>query len=93
MSMPLSFDVGREVQFLGRAAVITSQPSFDEVMVQFVDTGEIKSANVGQLKSKEAPEIDKPRVLDAIPESDLDTARERYEAIKPLLDVTHGKGA
>ena len=92
MSTPLSFDVGSEVQFLGRAAVITSQPSFDEVMGQFVDTGEIKSANVGQLKSKEASVIDKPRVLDAIPESDLDTARERYEAIKPLLDVTHGKG-
>lgn len=92
MSTPLSFDVGSEVQFLGRAAVITSQSTFDEVMVQFVDTGEIKSANVGQLIRKEAPKIDKPRVLDAIPEDDLETARERFEAIKPLLDVTHGKG-
>ena len=92
MSGPVRFDVGNEVRFLGRAAVITLQSSPDEVMVQFVDTGETGTASVSQLESKDEPATVKLRTLDAIPEEDLAVARERYKAIEPLLEITHRKG-
>jgi len=86
------FDIGSEVRFLGRPAVVTAQSDVDEVIVQFRDSGETKTANVSQLAGDRASRPGQKRAVDAVPPADMDLAKERYRAIEPLLEISRDKG-
>lgn len=68
---------------------ITEVLDFDSVMATAVETGRAKVLRVGELMAVEAaPQTASAVDIDSIAEDDWRVAKERYEAIRPLLETS-----
>lgn len=93
MSTSLSYDVGSKFMIHDRPCVIAAQTGVDEILIRFEDDGLIETVHTFDLKPLEKPDKAKPKALDAFHEQDLETAKKRFDAIAPILDVEGNRGA
>lgn len=92
MSGNLSYSPGSEAQLNGQACTVMRPVDITRVLVRFRDSGETTVTEVSNLQAHKSETGSKTKVLDSIPEADLKIAQERFDAIKPLLDLVDKKG-
>lgn len=87
MANPISYAPGTEASHKGRTCTIQRAVSAGEVLIQYVDTKDIVPVRSSALKARESDAPLPHRTLDAIHDKDLEEARQRLEAIEPLLSL------
>ena len=90
MSTKLSYAVGSRALIHDRECVITAQVDVDHLTVQFKDNGSIESVSASMLKPLLESVTPSTKPIDALPQKALEVARERYDAIEPILNAECG---
>jgi putative transposase len=83
----MQLSVGLDVIVEGRRGRVVEMVSLETVKVMDQDSGKISSVKVDDIR----PAVDSPHsapVLDALSDEDLAKAKERFQAIEPLIDVS-----
>ena len=88
MTNPKSYAPGTEVSHKGRPCIIQKTVSAGNSLIQYADTKDIVTVRSSSLKARGADTKQPIKTPDVFHDKDLEAARHRLEAIKPLLALT-----